>query len=499
MLKQMDQSGSGSVNYLEFEHALKKTGIRVPQPQLKKLFQVTAAEVPSAGHGVGGICYSAGKSLNIEDFVARVAQRSSAPEFAYLSADPSGQSALELERRRAMKKVLHATNRQSDPLKVFRDIDAQHQGYIKPNQLKEGLRAIGSCLTDREFNYVMEHVRTDPDGKVSLSEFDRMVHGEVTSFENQHIADRGRSLSANARYSRSYQSDDIQHKHIQPEYSKNNESSKSAKLDRMQWSKLQGVLREHSADILEAFKNGDRRYWYKNQIPASSSDAASVSASTVTGVTTAVTSISGTSAGTTTVRGDDSGYESASSRSTTGTSRQGGVQGGAGGGGSGRHHLRATPCGVHPAVGSKHSRIIGNPMELGHIPIGRLKQELEEVGVILGAEDARRLDELVRREMGITEVEAEVERGRDFSSGNRNGAGSGSGSGSGSHSQSNQNTPVSTPKKSNSTPSNTPGSAARRREDTTPSKAPKFVSLNQFCDIVGIPISVNPSTSEIGT
>ena len=55
------------------------------------------------------------------------------------------------------------------------------------DKLKEGLQILGSNLSDKEFNYLLEKVGTSHDGKISLREFDEIIHSEVGKHDSNNI------------------------------------------------------------------------------------------------------------------------------------------------------------------------------------------------------------------------------------------------------------------------------------------------------------------------
>ena len=263
-LNQMDLSHSGVVNFPEFRAALKQLGVEATNPQLREVFQGSSED--RKGKGVVNnfetwgqdVRYSKGSALNIEKFTEKLAGK------AIESEAKKGKSDCYItEQTRAIKKVLHATNKRDDPMKVFCHL-AQGNGYtegkgaivghLAPQQLKEGLQTLGSNLTDKEFEYLLEKVGTSYDGKISLSEFDEILHTEVGGYDSDYSTVKRGSLDVNPRYTKTYQSCTTIQQHTQPEYDKVTDS-KIARGDRMKWGKLQGVIQENCQNLPEAFKN----------------------------------------------------------------------------------------------------------------------------------------------------------------------------------------------------------------------------------------------------
>ena len=192
------------------------------------------------------------------------------------------------EHNRILNKVYHATEKLSDPMCVFSQFTdplcigsgsmggntgagrGVVVGHIPTAQLKDGFQRMGTNLTDREFDYLLNYIGTTTnstgntttntatgvDGKVSLAEVDRILHNNITLEVKQQREIQREELLKNPRYTRTYQvSDPAVHTYNQPEYNTLLEHSKLAQKDSMNWSKLQGKLQENCHNLPLAFRN----------------------------------------------------------------------------------------------------------------------------------------------------------------------------------------------------------------------------------------------------
>ena len=318
-----------------------------------------------------------------------------------------------------MKKVLHATNKQEDPMRVFNHLSNHGErsgngaviGHLAPKQLKEGLQLLGSNLSDKEFNYLIEKVGTSHDGKISLLEFDEILHSEVVRTDNISSKLQKNNLKDNKRYSRTYQSCDTINFHNQAEYEKVTDSN-IGRNDSMKWGKLQGIIQENCHKLPEAFKNAAKQFYEK--------------------------------------RGRTLGQDSRNRRSqSVGSVRRVSKFGGEFIGGieeevtsSGRFYGRERE--ERENINNMNNNIDNDSMKL---PVNVLRDILSDAGVQLGTDDAMRLTNYVTREVG----------------------------------------------KNNSVKSQKDGNTNTNNIGNEPT-----VSLDMFCQIVGIPTVMNPSTSQKG-
>ena len=249
MLKR-DSSNSGYINFDEFKCSLKKADILLTHEEYMSVFNKftsnsnSQAPVPvrtascsprssspplSGGRltadqlngmpadeqalrerfkGVIGVM-STGKVLNIEDFIDTV--QTKAKNIAVSSSDTSNSTnnsniggsrdvkemahnALNKEKRRIFFKVLHSINKSADPSKVFRHLDDEQLGHLRPVVLRKGLSYLGATLSDSEFNTLLRGVGyNDPQGKsyIDLDVFDQVLHSELSGSGSGSGAEAG--------------------------------------------------------------------------------------------------------------------------------------------------------------------------------------------------------------------------------------------------------------------------------------------------------------------
>lgn len=418
-LKKKDISNSGVVNFEEFNAAVRQLGVEVSKPDLKELFNAASDDrncrgaVSSYENWSTDIRYTQGKALNIDTYAERLVEQVTEAE---LDRGHSTNTCRETEERRAMKKVLDAANKRSDPMRVFCHLahgtgnnegKGPITGHLAPQQLKEGLQTLGSNLTDKEFEYLLRKVGTSRDGKISLSEFDDILQSEVTAYESDHAARRRCAQRSNKRYSKTFESCDAINRNSQAEYDKVKDST-IGRADSMKWGKLQGTIQSNCEKLPDAFKNAASYFRPRG-------------------------------------RSVDLGSNSQRRSRSLGSCRVGvsfapGTDGGEGVTSSGRHYARQR---------EEREERDAFDREPYRLPVSKLRDVLSDAGIQLGSDDVERLRCLVTREVASNQSPS-FRRGR--------------------------------------------GRERDREEPVEPS-----VSLDQFCDIVGINRVQNCSTSKSGT
>ena len=144
-MKKYDLSHSGVINFSEFKSAMRQKGIQVPISELHEIFKGSAVDKRGRGrlndNEVMGndFRYSDGCALNINDFTEHMQQRaaecsstiskdeehSSEHSLNYQNKNQNNtehSSEHSLEQQRAMKKVLLASSKHTDPMLVFRGL-----------------------------------------------------------------------------------------------------------------------------------------------------------------------------------------------------------------------------------------------------------------------------------------------------------------------------------------------------------------------------------------
>ena len=143
-------------------------------------------------------------------------------------------------------------------------------GHLPPGTLKTGLQHLGSNLTDREFEYLLQKVGKSHDGKISLSEFDRIVNSAATNYDVQHsqaLHEKGREREAsyhpsslpstsnpNSRYSKRHDPYDLTVTPCIPEYDRLS-SGKTGRMDGAVWDSFRRLVHSRSASLPAAFNN----------------------------------------------------------------------------------------------------------------------------------------------------------------------------------------------------------------------------------------------------
>ena len=144
-MKKYDLSHSGVINFSEFKSAMRQKGIQVPISELHEIFKGSAVDKRGRGrlndNEVMGndFRYSDGCALNINDFTEHMQQRAaecsstiskdeehfSENSLNYINKNQNNveqSSEHSLEQQRAMKKVLLASSKHTDPMLVFRGL-----------------------------------------------------------------------------------------------------------------------------------------------------------------------------------------------------------------------------------------------------------------------------------------------------------------------------------------------------------------------------------------
>ena len=289
-LQKMDISNSGVLNFSEFRTSIAQLGVEVSQSDLFAVYVNAANDHIGKGsmnvHETYGhdARYTNGTALDIVKYTERLAESVIRGE---LEKGMGKKECHDVERRRAMKKVLHASNKQSDPMKIFHYI-AQNQSrnqnknvnniatfgnsrngnsndennailnsdldHLSPDELKDGIQSWGSNLSDKEFNYLLEKVSTSYDGKISLSELDNILHASVGEYDENYNTRKKELRKTNKRYSKTYQSCRTINSHCEAEYDKLLDNN-TGKKDKMEMYKLKGIIQENCHNLPDAFKN----------------------------------------------------------------------------------------------------------------------------------------------------------------------------------------------------------------------------------------------------
>jgi Ca2+-binding EF-hand superfamily protein len=257
-LQRADMSRSGKLNFDDFRLGLKKGGIHLSDEKASALF-FNHAESVGNKHGYYG--YTGGKALDIENFVLRIANKSSAPLYSHVHNGNSGKSVKDAEEMRVLRKVVHATNKQADPMLVFRTLEPRQKRYLTPQQFREGLMHIGAPLNDGEFNVLMDRVDTNHDGRIDVGELQTLLNRSVKEVDHAALSQRQQHLHAHDRYTPTYRSNVMNICNTTSEFGHVRDSAVVRRED-YRWSKLKSQLQREKDSVLKAFcasyRHGDR-------------------------------------------------------------------------------------------------------------------------------------------------------------------------------------------------------------------------------------------------
>jgi Ca2+-binding EF-hand superfamily protein len=262
MLQKADVSRSGKLNFDDFRMGLKKSGIHISDEHASALF-FDRAEPVGDKHGYYG--YTGGQALDIEKFVLGIANKSSAPLYSHVTAKEGSsnraQAVREAEEMRVLRKVVHATNKQADPMLVFRTLEPRQKRYLTPGQFREGLMHIGAPLNDVEFELLMEKVDTNHAGRIDVGEFQTLLSKSVRQVDQAAINQRQQDLHSHGRYTPTYRSNVMDQCMTQSEFGHVRDSQVVRRED-FRWSKLKAQLQKEKDAVLRAFsgtlRHGER-------------------------------------------------------------------------------------------------------------------------------------------------------------------------------------------------------------------------------------------------
>merc|ERR1711865_588068 len=66
-----------------------------------------------------------------------------------------------------------------NPTKVFRDLDANKNGKLEPDEVRAALKALGSEMTDENFNKMFNKLDKTDQGALSFSEFKKVLYQRI--------------------------------------------------------------------------------------------------------------------------------------------------------------------------------------------------------------------------------------------------------------------------------------------------------------------------------
>ena len=320
-------------------------------------------------------------------------------------------------------------------------------GYLPPSQLKSGLNLLGSNLTDREFEYLLEKVGRSHDGKISLSEFDKIINSASANYERSCDDANRNDLKLNSRHSKSFDSSDIIQRRGDPQFDLMTES-KTGRDDTLKWGSLKRLLQSKCAYLPQAFHNiaqyNDEEYSNRKTSDNTRNnfeDSRGRSRIRVNG----------------TGSGRDLQLQRSKSLDNGGTKAPD------------ESHYHTSQSLVRDGVYGKRRYSTNSTAEqIGEtlLPINQIKNVLSDLGVQLGSEDAIRLDSMLVQEMNKTP-----------------------------HSPSHSRTHTHSPSHSRPHTHSPSHSHTRTKNDTDENRK---ISLDDFCNIVGIPVTFNAAINRKG-
>jgi hypothetical protein len=128
---------------------------------------------------------SQGRVLHIDDFIANIREGKTAK---HITPEQIAQN-MTKEKRRVFCKVLHSMNKASDPSQMFRHLDNEQLGHLKPKLLRDALVRLGAPLSDSEFSTLLNGIghnddsKSSSDHKIDLDSFDKKLHEELAGNE----------------------------------------------------------------------------------------------------------------------------------------------------------------------------------------------------------------------------------------------------------------------------------------------------------------------------
>lgn len=111
---------------------------------------------------------------------------------------------------------------------------------------------LGSNLSDKEFNYILEKTTKNYDNKINIQEFDTILHNEINDYSTTNTTTQKDILHFNNRYSNTFKSNNTF-------YSTENQyetfgNSKINKNNSLQWSKLKEYIQFNTENFSKSFK-----------------------------------------------------------------------------------------------------------------------------------------------------------------------------------------------------------------------------------------------------
>lgn len=263
MLKKFDASQSGTLNYDEFQNALKKSGVHLSRDQYRALYQQSAQEVATAvAHG-----YSRGKAVDIDSFANRLQEHTTSGEFVpppagtdfeqrFGTAKAFGEDARHNETVRIMKKVLHSTSKLTNPHAVYKYIEPQHNGYLSEPQLKDALGHMGANLSATEMNVLMGNIPRDSEGKIEIARFENVLKREVGSYDKTDTLQSDSQHRQFRHYSRTFRNSrdfSLAHEYKEFEPLCHTRGHAVPAESSKRWNQLKEVFQTHPEVVRDAF------------------------------------------------------------------------------------------------------------------------------------------------------------------------------------------------------------------------------------------------------
>ncbi len=258
--KKKDISGSGYINIHEFDSALGAAGIDALSKQ--DIHDVFTANTSNATQTVSsGIGYTAGKVIEIDDFLTKLTNKSiNNPKLPPKIIENSNYYKT-IEERRVCKRVVDNAMKLNDYHGFFKHYCDHHvtdnngtirNGWMTKNQLKNGLEAAGLSISNREMNIFFEKLDTNHCGKINLRDFDKLC---IQSLEENRHDDKVKKLS-HCTKNNTFKSDfDLHYNHDSDSNGYDHlMKSKSFKQDDIVWSKLKHKIQSSPAALQATFQ-----------------------------------------------------------------------------------------------------------------------------------------------------------------------------------------------------------------------------------------------------
>ena len=295
ILRTQDRSKSGLVNLPEFRQAMIKCGVNISIQETEQLFN-SLADTKGVAIEPG---YTGGKAMEIDTFVNRIQNRTTAPAFSHVVDDVKthcGQKATDIarmtEEARVIKKVLLAMSKVAEPKTLIEsvthgrhamelhhgkihqgkgprlDVGTASNGMLTKDQFRQSLQISGANLQDHEFDVLLRTLKlgngnggnganqsnnNNNQARIDMNHIDQYLFQELTKITKETEAHKEEVIKQNPRYGQTFASQ----VHLGGDSGYEFDQiidSKKLRQDSLYWHKLTEHLQKNYDKILDAFK-----------------------------------------------------------------------------------------------------------------------------------------------------------------------------------------------------------------------------------------------------